>query len=240
MENEVIIFKKRFYVLMFKKLAALFLVCLTILQSSLGAEDNKIQFTLVFPINHIGISKPQMPDSLLSFLVKVPESFTTLSNISEVPSIYEFVPKEDIERKRVRRLKMFIELGAGTSSRKLVEAIKKSFKDLQGVEILEENNAEYDNYKTSELGVVYPSIEGRDCTYFRAYSGPSDILCIQYTIILQNGESPKEGLERCKKFLDQSTKLLDKTNSIITPEGVVMAKEDGPKCNQSTRAILLP
>ncbi|AIK95745.1 hypothetical protein [Candidatus Odyssella acanthamoebae] len=164
--------------------------------------------TVSLPVNHLQIHGPDSHQ--VKLILKVPKDFKPLQPLDGSSHLLEFIPRGDDQFNWSEILTANIIVGKALQADTLLKIMVEDLKVNAGaIEILKMRVEKYDHYTMAEAALIYQQKGREDVVYFRAYSGPFDLVCTQYAVALRPSETPQKALKRAQKALDEYTVLAD-------------------------------
>lgn len=172
-----------------------------LLASDLKASDkNAPAYEALIPINHMFKAKTTLS-------AKIPTKYKPITSFGA--KLMEFIPFSEIESNWSEIITLDIQMGARRSAAETLKLYQSTMSaQTVSFKLLEENASTSVDYSMASFGAVYIDKGRTEVIFLRYFSGPADLCGIQYTKVLEAGDSPEKVLEKLKADVDNMAKVV--------------------------------
>jgi hypothetical protein len=151
------------------------------------------------PMHHLSISTPKEYNSIQPIEMFFGGDTSTL----------ELIPKGDSPHNWSKIMTIHVEKGKSIQVDQSIMRFKNTFrKSTTNFKILEENIIQKKGYREGSLAMSYKYRGRYEVVYMQYYSGPLDMVGVQYATVIENDQDSKAVVNDLKCFVAQNIKLV--------------------------------
>lgn len=176
------------------------------------SQEEANGYNLTLPINHISAEK-------VTLIVKISSNYKPLEKLPA--KFMEFIPKAEDPKNWSEIITLQFLPNAQVSAPVFIAKVKSLMtKEAEPFKTLDEGTKDMGSYTVSWFGAVYQGNNRREVVFIRYYSGPADLVGIQYAKPLGPKDTPEAVLKDLKSFVDSISQVAmlgdaSKTNSAL-------------------------